>query len=442
NLIQQARKDAVSTEMLLKAGLMIRKSDSAQYDRFRGRFMIPIISVYKKVLGFGGRIIQQDENQPKYINSPETAIYQKSYILFGLYQSRQAIRDQDQAIFVEGYTDLISLFQAGIHNVVATSGTALTPFQARLIKRYTENVFLLYDADTAGSLAAIRGADIFLDEGLEVNIVTLPAGTDPDSFVRDYGVSDFKKLLQQPSSLIRFKINILLKKYDRSSSQGMTQIINELLSSIARIKNSIKQNLAVKEVAEYFSLEERALLQQMQTLRRSPYAQPFSREPKSSPTKPPTKTKSKYEIAEEDLLRLVFSDSKWLPEIFEYLKLDDFLDKDYRQILSHLLSIYDQDQNFDQASVMKSVSHPDLSAKISSIVNRTVAESIDRLKLFEDNVVTLKKRHLENRLHNLEQQIKSAQEKETETDTYVKQHQRCQQELKAVEDRLFFKKDF
>ncbi|HDP98728.1 MAG TPA: toprim domain-containing protein, partial [bacterium] len=369
-------------------------------------------------------------------------IYQKGYILFGLYQSRVAIRDQDQAIFVEGYTDLISLFQAGIHNVVATSGTALTPFQARLIKRYTENVILLYDADTAGSLAAIRGADIFLDQGLEVNIVTLPAGTDPDSFIRDYGVSDFKKLLQQPSSLIRFKINILLKKYDRSSSQGMTQIINELLSSILRIRNSIKQNLAIKEVAEYFSLEERALLQQMQTLSRSPSAQPFSREQKSSPTQTQTKTKSKYEIAEEDLLRLVFSDSKWLTEIFDYLKLDDFFDKDYRQILSYLLSIYDQDQNFDQATVLKSVSHPDVSAKISSLVNRTVDESVDRWQLFKDCVVILKKRHLENRLHNLAQQIKSAQEKETETDIYLKQYRRCQQELKAVEDRVFFKKDF
>jgi len=266
-LIKQAQKDSVALDVLFKSGLIIKRSGGGFYDRFRGRFMIPIVDLYKKVLGFGGRKMVDDDS-PKYINSPETPIYQKGQILFGLYQSRETIKQQDQAIFVEGYTDLISLFQAGIKNVVATSGTALTASQAKLIRRFTENVILLYDADTSGSLAAIRGADIFLDEGLEVKIVTLPTGHDPDSYVRERGVDYFKQTLSRAKSIIHFKIDTLSKKLDISSTQGKTQLVNSLLESITRIKDNIKQNLALKEVAEHFRLDERALMEQLHHIKK------------------------------------------------------------------------------------------------------------------------------------------------------------------------------
>ncbi|MDZ7265548.1 MAG: DNA primase, partial [candidate division KSB1 bacterium] len=305
SLLRQAQADSVSPDVLFKAGLVIKRTGGGYYDRFRGRFMIPIVDLYKKVLGFGGRRIVDDDT-PKYINSPETPIYQKGQILFGLYQSRDAIKQADQAIFVEGYMDLIALYQFGVKNVVATSGTALTPAQARLIRRFTENVILLYDADAAGSSAAMRGADIFLDAGLEVKIVALPLGHDPDSFMRERGVENFKFMLSRARSIMQFKIETLAKKLDLSTTQGKTQAVNSLLESVAHIKDSIKQNLALKEVAEHFRLDERALMEQLRHIQtRGQNRSVVADAPDSARVTKPLRQKSKYELAEEDIVRLI-----------------------------------------------------------------------------------------------------------------------------------------
>ncbi|MBC8185336.1 DNA primase [candidate division KSB1 bacterium] len=438
-LIQQAKKDSVSLEVLFKAGLVIRKDNGGYYDRFRGRFMIPIVNLYKKVLGFGGRIIVADEKNAKYINSPETPIYHKGYVLFGIYQSRQPIREKDRAIFVEGYTDLISMYQSGIKNVVATSGTALTPNQARLIKRYTENITLLYDADTAGSLAAMRGADIFLDEGLEVNIVTLPSGSDPDSYIQAHGAIKFKELLEHSFSIIQFKINTLTKKYDSSTSQGTSQIINELLSSIGRIKNSIKQNLAVKEVAEHFRLDERAVMQQLDNIKRTGRIQPTTIERQQNSEKPKQQKKSKYDIAEEDLLRLVLEDANWLPKIFQYLQLDEIQNREHRELFAIILGLFQQNESFEKKDVVSMITDPETSSKIADILTKKIGSSADRQQLFEDCLMLLKKRKLETRMFNLTQEIKIAQDKEQDASEYIKKYQQCREDIRRVETREFLK---
>jgi DNA primase len=440
-LIQQAKKDSVSPEVLFKAGLIIRKTDGGYYDRFRGRIMIPIVNLYKKVMGFGGRILVADDKNAKYINSPETPIYHKGYILFGIYQSRQPIREKDRAIFVEGYTDLISMYQSGIKNVVATSGTALTPNQARLIKRYTENVSLLYDADTAGSLAAMRGADIFLDEGLEVNIVTLPAGSDPDSYIQKHGAIKFKELLEHSFSIIQFKINTLSKKYNSSTSQRTSQIINEVLSSIGRIKNSIKQNLAVKEVAEHFRLEERAVMQQLDNIKRTGRIQPTTIEKQQSSQKVKPPRKSKYDIAEEDLLRLVLEDSNWLPKIFQYLQLDELQNREHRELFAIVLGIFQKNESFEKKDVVNMITDPETSSKIADILTKKIGSNADRQQLFEDCLVLLKKRKLENRMHNLAQEIKIAQDKEQDASEYIKKYYQCREEIKKVDSKELFKLD-
>jgi len=268
-LIIQARRKSVSIEILYKAGLIIKKEGGGYYDRFRGRMMTPIINLSKKVVGFGGRILTDDKKSPKYINSPETPIYQKSQILFGLNRTREHIREKDQAIFVEGYTDLISLFQHEIKNTVATSGTALTIHQAQLIKRYTGNILLLYDSDAAGLSAAMRGADIFLNAGLEVKIVVLPQGQDPDSFIRASGKDAFLQILSQSVSLIKFKIETLSKQYNMTLNQDRTKVIQLALESVAKIRNSIRQDFALKDVAEYFAIDEMALRNQLKTAKKN-----------------------------------------------------------------------------------------------------------------------------------------------------------------------------
>jgi len=438
-LIKQAQKDSVSQQVLFKSGLIIKKNGGGYYDRFRGRFMIPIVDLYKKVLGFGGRKLVDDDS-PKYINSPETPIYQKGRILFGLYQSREAIKQQDQAIFVEGYTDLISLFQAGIKNVVATSGTALTPAQAKLIKRFTENVTLLYDADTSGSLAAMRGADIFLDAGLEVKIVTLPPGHDPDSYVRERGVDYFKQTLSRAKSIIQFKIDTLSKKLDTTSTQGKTQLVNATLESIVRIKDNIKQNLALKEVAEHFGLDERALLGQIHHIKNNGQYRAFTPEKIDSKKElHKVRQKSKYDIAEEDLVRLVLEDSGWLSLLMKHLELEDISDPEIRSLFSMMFNLAQSNEKVTRQMIFNEIIDPQVSALVAQLVTTRYGESLDRTKLIEDCLVLLKRRRLEIILSNLENEIKIAQDKELDASDYTRKYLVCKAEIKRIASKDFLR---
>ncbi|UCE06797.1 MAG: DNA primase [bacterium] len=436
-LIKQAKKDAVSLDVLFKAGLIIKKSGGDYYDRFRGRFMIPIVDLYKKVLGFGGRKMVDDDS-PKYINSPETPIYRKGQILFGLYQGREAIKQQDRAIFVEGYTDLISLFQAGIKNVVATSGTALTGAQAKLIRRFTENVILLYDADTSGSVAAMRGADIFLDEGLEVKMVTLPPGHDPDSYVRERGVEYFKHTISYAKSIIQFKIDTLSQKLDISSTQGKTQLVNALLESIVRIKDSIKQNLALKEVAEHFALDERALMERLHLIKKNERYRPLVAD-KIDSREEATKIrhKSKYDIAEENLVRLVMEDTNWLSSLIKHLELEEIFNQDIRKIFSLMYDLYQQNEKINGQTIIEQITDPHISSRVAQILTTKYDENMDREKLLEDCLVRLKKRKYENVLANLENEIKIAQEKELDVSEYTRKYLECRKEIKRIESKQF-----
>ena len=438
-LLKQAQKDSVSQEVLYKAGLIIKKTNGGYYDRFRGRFMIPIVDLYKKVLGFGGRKMVEDDS-PKYINSPETPIYQKGQILFGLYQSRDTIKKQDQAIFVEGYTDLISLFQAGIQNAVATSGTALTAAQAKLIRRFTENIILLYDADTAGSMAAMRGADIFLDEGLEVKIVTLTAGHDPDSYIRERGVEYFQQTMARAKSVIQYKIQTLSTKLDISSTQGKTQLINAILESIARIKDSIKQNLALKEVAEHFRLDERALMEQLHRIRKNGQYRAYPAENVTTRSETMAqKQKSKYDLAEEDLVRLVLEDTGWLNFLMKHLALEEIFDLELRNIFSTLFNLSQLNQKITRQTIINAITDPHLSARLVKLMSTRYDEKVDRKDLIEDYLVQLKRRQLENILVNLENEIKIAQEKELDSSAYTKKYLDCKAQIKLVESKEFLK---
>ncbi len=436
-LIKQANKDSVSTDVLLKAGLIIKRDGGGYYDRFRGRFMIPIIDLYKKVLAFGARKMVDDDS-PKYINSPETPIYQKGQILFGLYQSRDAIKQQDQAIFVEGYFDLISVFQAGVRNVVATSGTALTTAQAKLVRRFTENVILLYDADSAGSTAAMRGADVFLDEGLEVKIVPLPSGHDPDSYVRERGVDYFKQALSHAKSIIKFKIDTLSQKLDVSSTSGKSQLINSLLESIVRIKDSIKQNLALKEVAEHFALDERSLMDRLHYIKKNGQHYPVKAEPADAGReRTRIKPKSNYDIAEEDLVRLVMQDTQWISLLTKHLELDEIFDAEIKKIFEIIFHLYQSNDKLSPQVILENITEPQISSRIAKLMSTRYGEDTNIQKHVEDCLVRLKKRRLENILSNLENEIRIAQEKGVDSSEYTRKHKEHQEKIKKIEAKTF-----
>ncbi len=266
NLLKEATQKGYSIEMLEKAGLILAretandKSDRKHYDRFRGRVVFPIHNLSGKPIAFGARILKNDKNQPKYINSPETEVYHKSKILYGIFQAKNAIRNEDNCFLVEGYTDVISLHQAGVENVVASSGTSLTEEQIRLIKRYSENITVLYDGDPAGIKASLRGIDMILEEGLNVNVVLFPDNDDPDSYVRKIGGEKFKEFIKtNKKDFITFKTELYLEETanDPIKKAG---IIKDIVTSIAKIPDGIKRALFFRQCSKLMEIDEQVLI--------------------------------------------------------------------------------------------------------------------------------------------------------------------------------------
>ena len=252
---------------LKKAGLTSRKENS-KYDFFRGRVMFPIHSISGKVLGFGGRILKDDKKQAKYVNTSDSDIYNKSKVLYGMHFSRNEIRKKEEVFLVEGYTDVISLFQSGIKNVVASSGTSLTIDQVKLIRRYTENIVLLFDGDTAGIKAALRGVNIILENGLNVKVVLLPENQDPDSYVREVGATAFEEFVKtNKKDFILFKLNLLLKDAQDDPIKK-ANLIQDIVQSISIIPDAIIRSVYIKECSTLLGVSELILASELNKKRK------------------------------------------------------------------------------------------------------------------------------------------------------------------------------
>ena len=266
-LTQDAIKNKHAEEYLEKTGLAIRNDKAKLYDRFRGRVMFPIHNFTGRVIGFGGRTLKTDKNVPKYVNSPESDIYHKSNVLYGLFHAKKAIRDTDNCYLVEGYADVLSVHQANIENVVASSGTSLTIEQIRLIGRFTQNVTILYDGDAAGIKASLRGLDMILEEGLNVKVVSFPAGDDPDSYMHKVGAGAFKVYIEENrQDFILYKANILLAEAGKDPIKR-AGIIRDIVESIAKIPDHIKASVFIRECSHLLEVEERILVSELNTMR-------------------------------------------------------------------------------------------------------------------------------------------------------------------------------
>ncbi|HEY0666819.1 MAG TPA: DNA primase [Sphingobacteriaceae bacterium] len=266
-LINKSVSEGHKEQYLEETGLAIRNDKGKLYDRFRGRVMFPIHNFTGRIIGFGGRTLKTDKNVPKYVNSPESDIYHKSNVLYGLFHAKKAIRDNDNCFLVEGYADVLSVHQAGIENVVASSGTSLTTEQIRLISRFTKNVTILYDGDAAGIKASLRGLDMILEEGLNVKVVLFPDGHDPDSYVHEVGTSAFKTYIEKnQKDFILFKTSILLKDAGNDPIKK-AGIIREVVESVAKIPDSIKVSVFIRECSSILQVEERALISELNKMR-------------------------------------------------------------------------------------------------------------------------------------------------------------------------------
>lgn len=372
-LLRAAARDSVPEHVLEQAGLVIpRREGDGYYDRYRGRVMFPIFSHVGKVVGFGGRILRDAKDQPKYINSPETLVYHKSSVLYGLYQGRQEIRSRGEVLLVEGYTDVLALHQAGIRHAVATCGTSLTPDHLKLLRRYAQSFTLLFDADRAGYDAALRALGIIfeqlatmgadrvesaLEEGLSVYVLALPAGEDPDSYVRTHGKDAFLAYLEKNrQDFIRFRVLVAQQRGELDTPEGTARVQGELLRLITRFPNPLLQEQYVRHAARVFGVPDIALFQQLARLAAQEGRRPPPREMEALPydtdiplpddefapvAHPDEREVRPLSAAEQALLRLMLEHGNPLVEhILGCMALEEFTQGPSRTMISGIIEQY------------------------------------------------------------------------------------------------------
>ncbi len=280
----EARKNGYKKSYLTQTGLSIERDDNL-FDRFAGRVIFPIHSLSGNVIGFGGRTLKTDKKIAKYQNSPESDIYHKSRVLYGLFQAKKHIVSDERCFLVEGYTDVISMHQAGIENVVSSSGTALTTDQIRLIKRFTQNITIIYDGDEAGIKASFRGIDMILEEGMNVKVVMLPTGEDPDSFAQSHSSSEFLEYIKSSEKdFISFKTEILLAE-TRNDPIKRAQLITDIVRSVSVIPDGIMRSVFLKESSLLLGVEEQVLYNETNKIRQQKQEQKWRREQSGRPAR-------------------------------------------------------------------------------------------------------------------------------------------------------------
>ena len=376
--VLKARAEGFKIEDIAKVGLARVRDDGSPYDYFRGRAMFPILSTQGRVIGFGARKMREDDTiAGKYINSPETPVYNKSRVLYGLFHAKDSIRQEDNALMVEGYADLISLYQAGVKNVVASSGTALTEEQLVLIGRYSKNLTLVYDADTAGSSATVRGIDLALEHDLNVRIVELPEGDDPDSFVQKHGGNEFRERLLNAISFIDFRAKQFQRAGAFATVEGKTQAVRSLVQSIAKMKDELKRNFYVKEVAEKYDVYESVLFHELeQAVSQEKRVQRADNYPKSNiaprqagKEKPALQEKKIIPPEERDILKLILEGN---PDVIRFvlsnISLLQLSDERARKLAQLVLDLYDERGTIDAPSIVNEVQDPALKNLITDLV--------------------------------------------------------------------------
>ncbi|MDX5437048.1 MAG: DNA primase, partial [Pontibacter sp.] len=303
DLTDAALKAGYQQKYLETTGLTIAREDGKKFDRFRGRVMFPIHNVSGRVIGFGARTLKSnDKKSPKYLNSPESDIYHKSNVLYGLYQAKQALRMQDMCYMVEGYLDVLSLHQGGIENVVASSGTSLTEGQIKLISRYTQNITVLYDGDAAGIKASLRGIDLILESGLNVDVVTFPEGEDPDSYIQKVGDTAFKAYLKEHAQdFISFKTSLYAAEA-KDNPVKKAEAIREIVTSIGKIPDSIKRTIFFRSCSLIFDIDEQVLISEYNRMQLQSKQQPKTGSPELDSMQLPEEAEPEKPVSDTDLL--------------------------------------------------------------------------------------------------------------------------------------------
>ena len=356
NFINYAKSRNLNLDKCLQLGLVGKTSEGKLYDKFPGRLIFPIFSPNGRVIAFAGRVLDPKDTGAKYINSPESLIYIKGRILYGLSFAKDDIRRLDKAIIVEGYMDLISLYQNGVKNVVAVSGTALTDDQVQLLSRYTKNVVLLFDADVAGIKASMRSIELLLKRDMEVRIVSLPKGEDPDSYVNKYGKDEFEELIKKAQNFLEYESSYYESQGKFDDSSTTAESIRELIKPVALMNDELKRNLLIKNIARKFNLREKLLEteldKQIKQVKRFEKTDAKIVQSKSTEEVEKILADTVSETSpvlynlEKEILRLLFEADKAIAElIFNYVHSEDFSTELNRELFE---TVKDEFENNDE----------------------------------------------------------------------------------------------
>ena len=343
------KKKGYKESDIFSAGMTVKKDKGGCYDRFRGRIMFPVNNISGQTVGFSSRVMPgADESHAKYINTPETVIYNKSRVLYGLDKARMEIRKKDLCIMVEGNMDAIASFQASVENVVATSGTALTADQIKIIKRYTDNIAFSFDMDSAGIKAAGRGIELALQEGMNVSVITITEGKDPADCVKN-NPELWQEAVKNPKAIMEFYFESVFAKYDANEIEGKKKIAEELLNVISKISNKIEQNHYIKTLSERLKVDEKAVFESLNILKQN---QPSFRDQTNE-----NNLEKKNEITKEDQLqKRILGFIILYPHFFEdlFLDLDNFLfDNKIKKIYGMIKNLYSEENKLNNETLAK-----------------------------------------------------------------------------------------
>ncbi|MDD5246349.1 MAG: DNA primase [Candidatus Omnitrophica bacterium] len=401
-LIEFLRSKGVGLSLMEKAGLVLPKQNGGYYDRFRQRIIFPIFDIKSRVLGFGGRVMHSSDNQlAKYVNSPETPVYTKGRNLFGLNLAKEAIRQSDCAAVVEGYLDFIIPYQQGVQNLVASQGTALTEEQARLLKRYTRNVVMVYDADNAGQMAALRSLDIFIEESMEVKIVSLPQGFDPDTFVRQKGAQELKNMIENAEGLFDYKFRILKSRFNASTPEGKARISSEMLSTIGRFKDAVLKAEYLKILAQQLDVPEYSLREELGKLKDN------RPQPADSPLV--KKTETVINPTERLLIKIMMEETRLVDYIRQHLEPSDFQGEVTSRIVSFMFELIQQGKQIEANTLMNHFEDKDAMRCICESVFDGEVTQENREKVVDDCIRMIKNKRMVVTRQRLQEQMRRAE---------------------------------
>lgn len=395
NIIGYLTQKKIKYADLLKAGLAVKSTKTGNIiDYFRNRIIFPIRNVQGKIIAFGGRVL--NDALPKYINSPETPVYSKGKNLYGLFQAKKSIRQKNQIIIMEGYTDVLMAHQYGFENTVASLGTALTTQQIDLIKRYADEVVIAFDSDAAGRNATLRSLNLIKKAGIKIKIISLPIDSDPADVLLKRGSAFFEKLINNSLPLIDYKLEVLMKQNNHKTSEGKVAIVKGLFNDLNNINSQLELHTEVKKIAERLELDEEAIFKDLKGFRRGNRTLP-SISAKSA-------TESTHINAEKILIGSMIHEGKDIGRIFSELNTDDFTITEHREIISVIKNLFENGEKINIQKVIDQLENQKIINLLSQIVLKDVVyfdeETINR------SINAIKKYKLQLRLNNIKTKIK------------------------------------